>query len=80
MSYHEYLHIHIYNYWFKNKLKTIAKPELCQKIANIRLLFQSNAPYWFKTPIPGPAPGPHMRRPGCNGAVCYCNDQVKRIK
>ena len=24
-------YIHIYNYWFKNKLKTIAKPELCQK-------------------------------------------------
>ena len=48
--------------------------------ANTRLLFQSNAPYWFKTPIPGPAPGPHMRRPGCNGAVCYCNDQVRENK
>ena len=34
---------------------------------------QVEAPPWFKTPIPGPAPGPHMRQPGCNGAVCYCN-------
>ena len=37
--------------------------------------FQSVVPYWFKAPIAGPAPGPHMRRPGCNGAVCYCNHQ-----
>ena len=38
---------------------------------------QNHAPYWFKTPIDGPALGPHMRRPGCNGAVCYCNLQVR---
>ena len=47
------------------------------KTMNNNLVFQSNAPVWFKTPIPGPAPGPHMRRPGCNGAVCYCNDQAR---
>ena len=35
---------------------------------------QVEAPAWFKTAIPGPARGPHMREPGCNGAVCYCND------
>lgn len=34
---------------------------------------ENEAPDWFKKPIPGPAPGPYQRRPGCNGFVCYCN-------
>ena len=25
--------------------------------------------------LPGPALGKHMRKPGCNGAVCYCNNE-----
>ena len=33
------------------------------------------APEWFKTAIQGPAYGQHLRRPGCNGGVCYCNDR-----
>ena len=39
------------------------------------LHFQNHAPNWFRAPLTGPAPGPHMRRPGCNGAVCYCNNE-----
>jgi len=34
---------------------------------------ENQAPDWFKTAIPGPAPGPFGRTPGCNGFVCYCN-------
>ena len=41
---------------------------------SLEVVLQEKAPAWFKKPIPGPALGPHMRKPGCNGAVCYCND------
>lgn len=34
----------------------------------------NHAPAWFKTPLLGPAKGPSMRQVGCNGMVCYCND------
>lgn len=36
---------------------------------------RNHAPGWYATPIPGPAPGPRMRKPGCNGMVCYCNQK-----
>lgn len=34
---------------------------------------RNHAPGWYSTPIAGPAPGARMRKPGCNGMVCYCN-------
>ena len=38
-------------------------------------VFQNHAPSWYKTPLAGPAAGPGSRRVGCNGMVCYCNNQ-----
>ena len=42
--------------------------------------FQNQAPPWWKTPLIGPGfPSGHklaakeMRKPGCNGGVCFCN-------
>jgi hypothetical protein len=47
---------------------------------NTTSLFQNQAPTWWKTPLMGPSfptghkPAPkEMRKPGCNGGVCYCN-------
>ena len=44
--------------------------------------FQNQAPPWWKQPLMGPAfptghkPAPkEMRKPGCNGGVCYCNKE-----
>jgi len=34
---------------------------------------ENHAPPWWKTGMRGPAPGLHMRKPGCNGGTCYCN-------
>ena len=39
------------------------------------IYFQNQAPDWFRTPVLGPAPGTQMRKPDCNGAVCYCNNE-----
>jgi len=36
---------------------------------------ENHAPNWYRTPLRGPALGRHMRKPGCNGAVCYCNSR-----
>lgn len=43
---------------------------------------ENQAPSWWKEPLMGPAfPTGHkpaakeMRRPGCNGGVCYCNTE-----
>jgi len=36
---------------------------------------KNHAPNWYRTPIRGPALGRHMRKPGCNGAVCFCNSR-----
>jgi len=43
---------------------------------------ENQAPNWWKTPLMGPGfptghkPAPkEMRKPGCNGGVCYCNDK-----
>jgi len=36
---------------------------------------ENHAPNWYRTPIRGPALGRHMRKPGCNGAVCFCNSR-----
>merc|ERR1719433_736369 len=43
---------------------------------------ENQAPSWWKTPLMGPSfptghkPAPkEMRRPGCNGGVCYCNTE-----
>lgn len=43
---------------------------------------ENQAPPWWKTPLMGPAfptghkPAPkEMRKPGCNGGVCYCNKE-----
>ena len=50
---------------------------MCNAITNppySTILFQSIAPSWYKTALAGPALGPNMRKPGCNGAVCYCNN------
>ena len=41
----------------------------------LNLKFQNHAPNWYRTPLRGPALGRHMRKPGCNGAVCYCNSR-----
>ena len=49
---------------------------------NNQYIFQNQAPTWWKTPLMGPGfptghkPAPkEMRKPGCNGGVCYCNDK-----
>ena len=39
------------------------------------VLFQNQAPVWYKAEVSGPAPGPYKRKPGCNGGVCYCNKE-----
>jgi len=43
---------------------------------------ENQAPSWWKTPLMGPSfptghkPAPkEMRKPGCNGGVCYCNKE-----
>ncbi|XP_023347291.1 uncharacterized protein LOC111716106 isoform X1 [Eurytemora carolleeae] len=36
---------------------------------------ENQASDWFKAVLRGPAYGPYGRKPGCNGAVCYCNDR-----
>ena len=53
---------------------------ICYVRVNTTLLFQNQAPTWWKTPLMGPSfptghkPAPkEMRKPGCNGGVCYCN-------
>lgn len=35
---------------------------------------ENQAPDWYKMEVNGPAPGLHKRIPGCNGAVCFCNN------
>ena len=53
----------------------------CRALINI-YIFQNQAPSWWKTPLMGPSfptghkPAPkEMRKPGCNGGVCYCNKE-----
>ena len=36
---------------------------------------QNHAPPWWKSEMMGPALGLHMRKPGCNGGTCYCNQR-----
>ena len=52
-------------------VRTLERPGMLE----LNLTFQNQAPNWYRTPIRGPALGRHMRKPGCNGAVCYCNSR-----
>ena len=38
-------------------------------------LLQNHAPPWWRSVLRGPALGLHMRKPGCNGGTCYCNQR-----
>ena len=38
-------------------------------------LLQNHAPPWWRSVLRGPALGPYMRKPGCNGGTCYCNQR-----
>jgi len=35
----------------------------------------NQAPPWWRSVVMGPALGLHMRKPGCNGGTCYCNQR-----
>jgi len=36
---------------------------------------ENHAPTWWRSVLRGPALGLHMRKPGCNGGTCYCNQR-----
>ena len=38
-------------------------------------ILQNHAPPWWRSVLRGPALGLHMRKPGCNGGTCYCNQR-----
>ena len=41
----------------------------------LAMLLQNHAPPWWRSVLRGPALGLHMRKPGCNGGTCYCNQR-----